>query len=367
MNADVRCINVNLDKRGYKIMLGSGILPQCVSGLEELRLEKDIFIVSDNNVFPLYGNYLEELLAKAGYRPTGFIVPAGEKAKSWKQAGAVLGKMLEENMGRRSAVIALGGGVVGDLAGFAAALYRRGAPLIQVPTTLLAQVDSSIGGKTAVNHPLGKNMIGTFYQPAAVWADLSTLVSLPQDEWAAGLAEVLKYAIIRDYDMFGLLEEQSGRVLARNPGVMAGVIERCCRIKASIVGLDEKDEGLRNILNFGHTIGHALESATRFKRYKHGEAVAVGMAGALELAVEMGLLDSGSCARVQKLLRLWGLPVAFPSSLLQAVHRNLYYDKKVADKQLVFILPVTLGEAVIRNGIPEDALVRTLEKLAAKN
>ena len=366
MNADVRCIEVNLDQRGYRVLLGSGILSQCVSGLDKLRLEKDIFVISDSNVYPLYGIYLEDLLGGAGYRPARFIMPAGEKAKSWRQAGAVLGKMLAENLGRKSGVIALGGGVVGDLAGLAAALYRRGVPLIHVPTTLLAQVDSSIGGKTAVNHPLGKNMIGTFYQPAAVWADFSTLASLPQDEWVAGLAEVLKYAVIRDNDLFCLLEEQSRLVLERNQEVMADVIARCCRIKAEIVSADEKDEGLRNILNFGHTIGHALESATRFKGYKHGEAVAVGMVGALELAVDLGLLDSASSERTKQVLRTWRLPVAFPSSLLRAVRRNLYYDKKVTDKELVFVLPVALGEVIIRRGIPEDALNRTLEKLTGE-
>lgn len=364
MNENLRCVRVDLGERSYSIILGYNILPQCVSMLKEYRLEKDVFIISDSNVYGLYGTFLEDLLVKEGYRTHKFILPVGEEAKSWTQAGAVLKTMLEENLGRKAGVIALGGGVVGDLAGFAAALYRRGIPLVQIPTTLLAQVDSSIGGKVAVNHPLGKNMIGTFYQPEAVWSDLAILNSLPQDEWIAGLAEVLKYAIIWDYDLLCFLEEQDREILKRNPAVTAYVIEKCCRIKAEIVSRDEKDEGLRNILNFGHTIGHALESATEFKRYKHGEAVAVGMAGALELAVSMGLLDCESLEKVRDLLHKWGLPTAFPKNMLDAVYRKLNYDKKVLEKQRVFILPTSLGQVVIRKGIPEELLRKSLEKLA---
>jgi len=363
MDKKIQLVRVELGLRSYSIYLGYDILAECLAAMAEIPLEKEVFIVSDSNVAVLYGPRLEKMLKQQGYHPAGFVVPAGEGSKSWAQAEAILTKMLESNLGRNTAVIALGGGVVGDLTGFVAALYRRGVPLFQIPTTLLAQVDSSVGGKVAVNHSLGKNMLGTFYQPRAVWADLDTLETLPQPEWAAGLAEVCKYAVIWDQEFFAFLEQHACQIKERNVGVIPEMIARCCSIKAEIVGRDERDEGLRNLLNFGHTFGHALEGATAFKKYRHGEAVAIGMTGALSLAQNLDLIDAEVAERVKNLLIEWELPVSFPAGLLNEVLVHLNHDKKITGKQLFFVLPDSLGHAVMKSGFNEELLRQSLIKL----
>jgi 3-dehydroquinate synthase len=364
VNNSLRSVKVDLGERSYSILIGYGILPRCVAGLGRFPLEKEAFVISDDIVYGLHGAGLEKLLAGAGCRTHNFIMPAGEEAKSWPQAGAVLQRMLEENLGRKAFVVAVGGGVVGDLAGFAAALYRRGIPLFQVPTTLLAQVDSSVGGKVAVNHALGKNMIGTFYQPLEVWADLSALETLPLREWRAGLAEVAKYAVIWDGELYRFLEDHAREILDRDPRVVPEVIERCCRIKAEVVSRDEREEGLRSILNFGHTIGHALESATQYKKYRHGEAVAVGMVGACLLAQAMGVLPGEEAVmRVKRLLREWGLPVALPDELLEPAASHLVYDKKIVGKEAVFVLPRSIGQVTVEKGVPWELVRQSLKRL----
>ncbi len=355
-------VQVELAERSYQITIGYDIWSGCVKQLRSLAGGSKAYIISDENVYGLYGHKLEIILAEAGFAAERFVVLPGENSKSWEQAGQILEEMLTKNLERKTAVLALGGGVVGDLAGFVAALYRRGTPFIQIPTTLLAQVDSSVGGKVAVNHPRGKNMFGTFYQPAAVWADLATLDTLSPQEWAAGLAEVAKYAVIKSRELFQLLEDRAREILARDRRYLPQVIEECCRIKAEIVRLDERDEGLRNILNFGHTFGHALESATRYRKYRHGEAVAVGMAAVMELAVQLGLCSMEERDRVVRLLESWQLPVYLPSNLVEDVLLNLHYDKKVADNLVTFILPLAIGQVRMQSGIPVEELRRALLK-----
>lgn len=351
---------VDLKDRSYPVQIGYDVWPECIVRLKEKAKEKEVFIVSDSNVYKLYGNHLKELLHNSGFSIKSYVIDTGEKSKSWVEAGNILEKMLSSNLGRKAPVIALGGGVVGDLTGFVAALYRRGVPLIQVPTSLLAQVDSSIGGKVAVNHPLGKNMLGTFYQPSEVWINLSTLNSLPQEEWKAGLAEVLKYAIIWDYDFFVFIENNIQAILEKDKGVIPEIVQRCCSIKASVVSEDEKDEGLRNILNFGHTIGHAIEKATLFQRYRHGEAVAIGIMGALYLAKELNMIMGDEIERIKRVLKQWGLPIKFPAKLIEEVEQAMHFDKKVIDKKLVFVLPNKIGKVSISKDIPKEPINKAL-------
>lgn len=363
MTNTTRTIEVALGERSYPIIMGYDHLAQCVAGLKDYTTEDRVMLICDSRVHELYGGKLAELLERAGYVSLSYIISPGEESKSWEQGGLILEKMLGENLGRKTPVLALGGGVVGDLSGFVAALYRRGVPFIQIPTTLLAQVDSSVGGKVAVNHAMGKNMLGTFYQPVAVWADMSTLDTLPEEEWLAGLAEVIKYALIRDEAFLTFLEEHTQEILRRDRLVIPDIIQRCCQIKAEIVTLDERDEDLRNTLNFGHTIGHALESATYYKQYRHGEAVAIGMMGALELAYYLGSIDRDSVERVRRLLLAWGLPLSYPGHLLEDVLELLIHDKKVSGQELTFVLPVALGQVVLKKAVPREIVRKAMQEI----
>ncbi|HHZ17425.1 MAG TPA: 3-dehydroquinate synthase [Peptococcaceae bacterium] len=362
-----RRVKVRLAERSYEVLLGTEIWPAGVAELQRFSPEEEVFVVTDERVHRLYGEELTGLLEEAGYRPFTYILEAGEASKTWVNAEKILDSMLARNFSRQVPLLALGGGVVGDLAGFVAALYRRGVPFIQIPTTLLAQVDSSVGGKVAVNHPRGKNMLGTFYQPRAVWADLRTLDTLDEREWQAGLAEVLKYALLWDAGFFTFLETHAREIIARdNPPVLAAMIERCVQIKAEIVRRDERDEGLRHILNLGHTIGHALEKATGFQQYRHGEAVAIGMRAAGMLAVKLGLFSAAKLARVEKLMQEWGLPMNLSGSTVREIPEQIKLDKKVANKEVAFVLPVAIGKVTVQKGIAEEILMQVLEELAEK-
>lgn len=362
MDENINQVQVRLAERSYDIAIGYRILPVCLAQLGALSGSNNVMIISDKNVYAIYGDMLEAQLQEAGYRPYSYVIDPGEGSKSWDQAGLILEKMLDLNLERKTPLLALGGGVVGDLAGFVAALYRRGVPFIQLPTTLLAQVDSSIGGKVAVNHPKGKNMFGTFYQPSAVWADLAMLDTLSPEEWSAGLAEVAKYALIKDQEFFEFLGKYAGEIYNKDNRYLPIVIKKCCEIKAEIVSQDERDEGLRNILNFGHTFGHALESATQYRQYRHGEAVAIGIAAVLELAILLKLINIAERDRVISLLEKWYLPTRFDGSLLPDVLANLHFDKKVIANQVNFVLPVNTGQVIMRGDIPEDLLRSALAK-----
>ena len=305
-------VRIALGPRSYDILIGSGLLndPLAWAGLPA---SADALIVSNTTVAPLYAQSLAEQLERHHNRVLQLALPDGEQHKDWTHLNLIFDRLLVAACDRKTVLYALGGGVVGDMTGFAAACYMRGVPYVQVPTTLLAQVDSSVGGKTAVNHPLGKNMVGAFYQPARVVCDLDLLNSLPPRELAAGLAEVIKYGPIADPALLTWLEAHIEALLAREPIALAHAVRRSCEIKAEVVGQDEREGGLRAILNFGHTFGHAIEAGLGFGTWLHGEAVACGMVIAAELSARLGLADTSLVPRLRSLLLRAGLPVQAPS------------------------------------------------------
>lgn len=344
----MRTLNVALGDRAYDIKIGSGLLAHAdlITGL---LATPRAAIVSNNVVAPLYLEKLVAPLRAAGVRATEVILPDGEAYKNWETLNAIFDALLRDRCDRTTTVIALGGGVIGDLAGFAAATYQRGVPFIQVPTTLLAQVDSSVGGKTGINHPRGKNMIGAFWQPRLVLADTETLNTLPDRELSAGLAEVIKYGLIRDLPFLEWLEVNMERLMARNPEALSYAIERSCANKAEVVAGDEREtakEGGRALLNLGHTFGHAIETGVGYGEWLHGEAVAVGMAMAAEVSRRLGWLAIGDVERVRGLLRRAGLPVAGPSLGAERYLDLMGHDKKVIAGRLRLVLLKSLGRAV---------------------
>lgn len=345
-------LQVRTASANYPIYIGTGLLDDMGAYLRDLpdfSVCPDVFLISNDTVFPLYGEKVEKQLSSLGKRVFKFILPDGEKYKTWAMTEQVLTYALSKNLSRKTLLLALGGGVVGDLAGFAAAVYLRGIPFVQIPTTLLAQVDSSVGGKVAVNHVLGKNMIGSFYHPKMVLTDINTLNTLPEREWLAGLAEVIKYGIIWDGQFFQFLQEHKEPILARDQACVTKVISRCCEIKAEIVNIDEKEQGLRAVLNFGHTVGHAIERATNYKVYRHGEAVAIGMAVAVRLAVLMDVLLPQDGEMLIDALESWGFSIKMPSIPVQQVIEGLSYDKKTVGDNIIFILPRKIGKVDMVN------------------
>jgi 3-dehydroquinate synthase len=356
----MKTLHVELGDRRYPIYIGPGLLGQP----ELLRPHitgRQALVVSNTTVAPLY---LEPLRAAlSGFRHEAVILPDGEQYKTLDTLNAVFTALLNHRFDRHCTIIALGGGVIGDLAGFAAACYQRGIPFMQIPTTLLAQVDSSVGGKTAVNHPLGKNMIGAFYQPQCVLADTDTLATLPNRELSAGLAEVIKYGLIRDLPFLEWLEAKMDALLARDDDALSEAIERSCRNKAEIVAADERETGERALLNLGHTFGHAIETGVGYGEWLHGEAVAVGMVMAADLSARLGWLSEESVDRVQVLLARAHLPLKPPPTLTpDAFLRLMAVDKKVQDGRLRLILPRELGQGVIADQFDPRFLQETLEQ-----
>jgi 3-dehydroquinate synthase len=356
-DGDVRTLEVALGERSYPIRIGAGILGR--AGLLQPYLGTGrTFVVTDGNVAPLH---LATLRAALDGTEGVAVVPDGEQHKTLAQAAAIIDGLVAHGCGRDATVIALGGGVVGDLAGFAAACYQRGVAWLQAPTTLLAQADASVGGKTAVNHPAGKNLIGAFHQPRLVLCDTSTLRTLDARQFAAGLAEVIKHALIGDAALFGWLEEHLPAVLSRDPDALADVVERSCALKARVVAADEREErGQRALLNLGHTFGHAIEVATGYERWLHGEAVAVGLVLAARLSQRLGMIDAESVARVVRLLQQAGLPISpralDPPRFIELMRR----DKKTRAGRLHFVLLDGIGAARTVPDVPEDALLRVL-------
>ncbi|WP_031514924.1 3-dehydroquinate synthase [Desulfofalx alkaliphila] len=351
---------VNLGGRSYDIIIGPGLHQGIGDLLAPLNIGKKVLLVNNPRVGRLYRQTVEQALQQRGYGVTVAEVPDSEEAKSIQQAARLYDVMFDAAMDRNSAVLALGGGVVGDLAGFVAATYMRGVPFVQIPTTLLAMVDSSVGGKVAVNHPQGKNIIGAFYQPKLVLADTDTLASLDKRDVLSGLAEVIKAALIKDADFFNWLEENIHRVLALETQSLQKIIELSCRIKARVVESDETEQGLRAILNYGHTVGHGIETLSGYGIYRHGEAVAMGMVAEARLALQLGLLTEADVERIEKLLENCGLPTAVPKGI-NARHllASMYKDKKVLDGLLTFALPDGIGRAVIKRDIPEQLILNT--------
>jgi 3-dehydroquinate synthase len=356
----MKTLNVELGERRYPIHIGSGLLrrPEL---LKPCILGSRVLVVTNTTVGPLYLDTVLKLLAP--WNPVNVVLPDGEVYKTLDVLNDIFTALLENRCDRKTTLIALGGGVVGDMTGFAAASYQRGVPFIQIPTTLLAQVDSSVGGKTGVNHPLGKNMIGAFHQPQCVIIDTDTLATLPDKELSAGLAEVIKYGLIGDPDFFPWLEQNLDKLLQRDPLALAYAIERSCADKAKVVADDEREAGNRALLNLGHTFGHAIETGVGYGAWLHGEAVAAGMCMAADLSRRLGWLTPDECARIEKLIRRAQLPTRAPQMLSGVQLRGLMsVDKKVEAGKLRLVLPKGLGHAVITQDFPPALLNETLEQ-----
>jgi 3-dehydroquinate synthase len=357
----MQTLTVALAERSYPIVIGADVLSRA-DLLKPHLPQPQVAIVTDAVVAPLYLQRLERALAAAGISSTAIVVPAGEEAKDWRTLNTVFDALVAARCERKTTLVALGGGVVGDLGGFAAATYQRGMPFVQIPTTLLAQVDSSVGGKTAINHPRGKNMIGAFYQPRLVLADTATLKTLPAREYAAGLAEVIKYGLIRDRAFFEWLEANMDALLRHEPDAVAYAVKRSCEHKAEVVAADEREEtGLRALLNLGHTFGHAIESGMGYGAWLHGEAVAAGTVLAARVSRRMGLLPAADVPRVRALLARAGLPVAAPALGRDRYLELMGLDKKVEGGRIRFILLKSIGEAFLTAEVAADALAAVLD------
>lgn len=353
-----RQIDVSLGDRSYPIYFGSGLTASFAPTCQQHGIPRRVVIVTDTNVARHYLGPLENNLKHFDFAVSSVVIPPGENQKSLTRSNAIFTALLRQGVGRKSAIIALGGGVVGDLAGFVAATYQRGVVLVHVPTTLLSQVDSSVGGKVAVNHSLGKNMIGAFYQPKLVWIDSDSLRTLPPREVYCGLGEVVKYGIVFDAEFFAYLEANLELVIRLDPASVLHVQARCCELKAHVVAEDEREQGLRAVLNFGHTVGHALESAGDYRVLKHGEAVLLGMIAESFIAREMGLLAPEIHDRIIQLINR--LPVKFDKSSFSTarVLKALALDKKSVDGKPRFVLPLRLGEVQVVDEV-DGALVQS--------
>lgn len=359
----VETVAVDLGERAYPIWIGEGLIAGLGTRLAGLGLSGTVALVSVPPVFELYGHAAVASLAGAGFEVRVAVVPDGEASKSVAQLSALWDSFVAHRLERSAAVIALGGGVAGDLAGFAAATFKRGLPFVQCPTTLLAQVDSSVGGKVAIDHPGGKNLIGAFHQPVAVCADLATLRTLPRRELIAGLAEVIRSAAAFDAAFFEFLEANLEALLALEPVALRHAVATCCRIKAAIVAGDERETtGRRSLLNLGHTFGHALETLTGYAVYRHGEAVGWGIARAARLAVLLGRCGERDAARQEALLRRAGLPVDDPSPEAGAMLAAMAQDKKAAGGKVRFVLTEKVGSATLYDDIPEELLRVVLQR-----
>lgn len=351
-------VRVDLGDRSYDIVIGER-LDHAGERLKDIGLGRKMAVVTNPTVKELHGRRLIDGLKAAGFLVMSVEVPDGEEQKNLDWANHIYTALLINSFDRKSALVAFGGGVIGDLTGFAAATFMRGIPFIQVPTTLLAMVDSSVGGKTGVNHPMGKNMIGAFYQPKKVLMDLDVLKTLPKEEFLAGMAEVIKYGVARDAEFFDYVDKNREKILSHDPAALSHVIRRSCEIKADVVSKDERESGLRAILNFGHTVGHAIETAENYTM-RHGEAVAIGMVYASRLSHRAGLCDASVPERVEKLIESYGLPTN-----LSALSRRptvielmdtMQIDKKAEGGKVKFVLPKKIGEAVITKEWDEGVL-----------
>ena len=355
----MRVVPVSLGERSYRILVGNGLLGRVGRECSRLGLGRRCAVVTDDQVGPLHGTRVIESLRGAGFDPVEVVVKSGERSKRWETVARCHDQLAAARLERRSFVVALGGGVVGDLAGFVAATYLRGVPFVQVPTTLLAQVDSSVGGKVGINLQAGKNLVGAFHQPRLVLCDLDALGTLPGREFRAGLAEVIKYGVIADGAMFRRLERGMDRILARDARELAWVVARSCQVKASVVGQDETETGLRAILNFGHTIGHGLEAISSYGRWLHGEAISVGQVMASRLSVERMGMPAADADRVRALLARAGLPVETQLSAAQAARlaQAMQLDKKVVGGEVRFVLARRIGEVAWGQAVPVDRVL----------
>lgn len=355
-------VNVNLGDRSYKIQIEAGLIANLGQWLRSSGVNSNPMVIFDQNVFECYGNKVLESLRIAGFLcPHTLILAPGERAKSSQVLETIYTEAIQACMDRKSPIVAVGGGVIGDLAGYAASTYLRGVPFFQVPTSLLAHVDSSVGGKVAINHPLGKNLIGTFYQPFGVLIDPEVLTTLPQREYLSGIAEVLKYGFIADSDFLKYLLDNRERVLMRNPEVLGSVIAKCCEIKTSFVEKDEKETGIRVFLNFGHTAGHAWEASGDFEQFLHGEAVSLGMVCAARIGMAVGMTSAAVANSVEETLREFGLPVSVDKIDPDRMIEFMAADKKREDGKVRWVLLRQVGIAETCNEIPWPLVKEILE------
>jgi 3-dehydroquinate synthase len=352
-------LRVELGERAYPIHIGTGLVDDAALYAPHVA-GRQAAVVTNETVAPLYAARVEAALARAGAGSIRVVLPDGEACKDWQHLDRIFAALLEARLDRRSVLVAVGGGVVGDMAGFAASAYQRGIAHLQVPTTLLAQVDSSVGGKTAINHPLGKNMIGAFHQPCAVIADTGTLATLPPREYAAGLAEVVKYGAIHDVAFLDWIETNADPLRRRDGGALAHAIRRSCQIKAEIVAADERESGARALLNFGHTFGHAIESGAGYGAWLHGEAVAAGMALAAQLSARLGRITPDEARRLVRVLESFGLPVKPPALPLDTWLTFMGRDKKNEGGRITLILLDALGRASVVRDTPDGTLQELL-------
>ncbi|MCE5195027.1 MAG: 3-dehydroquinate synthase [Nitrospiraceae bacterium] len=357
----VEHLKVKLGARSYEICIGSKIIASIGSKLKSFKLSSRIGLISNNTVNAIYGKTVLNSLKTAGFDVISVIIPDGEQYKNLKTMQGIYDRLLSHKLDRKSAIVALGGGVIGDITGFAASTYMRGVPYIQIPTTLLSQVDSSVGGKTGVNHKLGKNMIGTFYQPKLVWIDIDTLNTLPKRELFAGLAEVIKYGVIKNKELFRFLEDKKGKILNLDKNALSYIIKRSCELKADVVSKDERESGVRVILNYGHTIGHAIETATDYKQFLHGEAVAIGMHVEARLSHILGFFSEKAVSRLKNLIDSYGLKSEIPAGIdTRTLLSSMQLDKKTVGGKLKFILPEKIGKVKIYKGADNEIIKKAL-------
>jgi 3-dehydroquinate synthase len=358
----MQTVKVELGERSYDIVIDSGILSNIGERIEGFDFSK-VAVISNTTVFSLYGNAVINSIKNAGFETLHVIIPDGEEYKNFNQTYQILTELLKNKLDRYSCLIALGGGVIGDITGFVASIYMRGIDFIQVPTTLLSHVDSSVGGKTGVNHELGKNMIGTFYQPRLVWIDIDTLKTLPKREILCGIAEIIKYGVIWDEKLFEFLEKNRDSVLMLDHECLMHIIKRSCEIKAEVVSADERETGLRAVLNYGHTIGHAIETETGYSRFLHGEAVAIGMSLEARLSEVMGFLNKKDALKIKAVIDSYGLPSELPEDLNDdKLISHMKLDKKVEAGEMKFILPEKIGKVKVQKGID----IGTIKKAICK-
>ncbi len=358
----MRIVSVQLGNRSYAIKVGGGLLSRLGAECAQLKPGRRCAVITDDNVGGHFAGAALNSLAASGFAPVLISIPAGEKSKRLAVVEKCCDQLAAHRLERNSFIVALGGGVVGDLAGFVAATYLRGIPFVQVPTTLLAQVDSSVGGKTGVNLKAGKNLVGAFYQPRLVLCDLDTLKTLPKREYISGLAEVIKYGVIYDAILFAQLERNLPKLLQRDAATLRNVIARCCEIKADVVGQDETESGLRAILNFGHTIGHAIENSSGYGKFLHGEAIAIGQVAAAKLSHEILGLPSGDAERIEKLFVRAGLPVKIKLSPVQRkkLFTAMKLDKKISAGEITFVLAEKIGKVVWGRKVSSDLIGKIL-------
>jgi 3-dehydroquinate synthase len=359
----MRIVQVPLGNRSYAIKVGGGLLSRLGAECAQLKLGQRCAVITDANVGRKFAQAALKSLSASGFETVLITIPAGEKSKRLAVVEKCLDQLAKHRLERKSFIVALGGGVVGDLAGFVAATYLRGIPFVQVPTTLLAQVDSSVGGKTGVNLQAGKNLVGAFYQPQLVLCDLDALKTLPKREYVSGLAEVIKYGVIYDAVLFAQLERNLPKLLQRDGPTLRSVIARCCEIKADVVGQDETESGLRAILNFGHTIGHAIENSSGYGKFLHGEAIAIGQVAAAKLSQKILGLPSGDAGRIEQLFVHAGLPVKIKltSALRKKLLAAMRLDKKVSGGEVKFVLAKKIGRVEFGCKVAAEAIEQTLD------